>query len=87
LLITWRIDPLLGKDLETNNETTGVAMQRYGKHASTTIELRFETLFSTHSVQRGYLEDDWCDPVSVTGVSGYEEKRRGVGVKWLPARE
>jgi hypothetical protein len=35
LSILWRIEPLLGKDLETNNETTAVAMQ----HASTTIEL------------------------------------------------
>jgi hypothetical protein len=32
----WRIDPLLGKDLKTNNETRAVAMQRRGKHASTT---------------------------------------------------
>jgi hypothetical protein len=32
----WRIEPLLGKDLETNNETTAVAMRRRGKHASTT---------------------------------------------------
>jgi hypothetical protein len=29
----WHIDPLLGKDLETNNETTAVAMQQRGKHA------------------------------------------------------
>jgi hypothetical protein len=34
---------LLGKDLETNNETTSVAMQRRGKHAPTTIELLLET--------------------------------------------
>jgi hypothetical protein len=40
----WRIDPLLGKDLHTNNETTDVALQRRGKHASTTIELLFETV-------------------------------------------
>jgi hypothetical protein len=25
--IVWSIDPLLGKDLETNKETTAVAMQ------------------------------------------------------------
>jgi hypothetical protein len=42
--VLWRIDPLLGKDLETNNETTTVAMQRGGKHASTTIELLLETV-------------------------------------------
>jgi hypothetical protein len=33
----WRIDPLLGKHLETNNETTAVDMQKRGIHASTTI--------------------------------------------------
>jgi hypothetical protein len=31
------IDPLLGKDLETVNETTAVVMQRDGKHASTIV--------------------------------------------------
>jgi hypothetical protein len=36
--VLWRIDSLLGKDLATN-ETTAVAMQRCGKHASTTIAL------------------------------------------------
>jgi hypothetical protein len=35
--ILWRIEPLLGKDLETNNETIAVDMQRRGKHTSTTI--------------------------------------------------
>jgi hypothetical protein len=35
--ILLRIDPLLGKDLERNNETTAVATQWHGKHASTTI--------------------------------------------------
>jgi hypothetical protein len=35
-LIVWRIDPLLGKDLQRNSETTAVAMQRRGKHASAT---------------------------------------------------
>jgi hypothetical protein len=28
---------LLGKDIDTNNETTTVAMQRRGKHTPTTI--------------------------------------------------
>jgi hypothetical protein len=50
-LMLWRIDPLLGKDLETNKKTA-VALQRRGKHASTTIELLLETMFSTRSVQR-----------------------------------
>jgi hypothetical protein len=33
---------LLGKYLETNNETTVVAMQQLGKHASTVIEFILE---------------------------------------------
>jgi hypothetical protein len=40
--IVWRTDSLLGRDLETNNETTAVAMQQHGKHAFTTIELLLE---------------------------------------------
>jgi hypothetical protein len=40
----WRIGSLLGKDLETNNNTTAFAMQRGCKHASTTIELLLETV-------------------------------------------
>jgi hypothetical protein len=39
ILILWRIEPLLDKDLETNNETTAVAKEQRGKHASTTIEV------------------------------------------------
>jgi hypothetical protein len=54
--ILWRIEPLPDKDLEINNETRAVAMQRRGKHASTT-ELLLETVFSTRSVQMGYKED------------------------------
>jgi hypothetical protein len=55
--------PLLDKDLETNNETTAVVMQRRCKHASTTIELMLETVFSMWSVPRSYLEDNWGDPI------------------------
>jgi hypothetical protein len=47
----WSIDPLLGKYPGTNNEATAAATQRRGKHASTTIELLLEMLFSTRSVQ------------------------------------
>jgi hypothetical protein len=43
ILILWRIDPLLGKDLETD-ETTAFAMQQSGKHASTAIGLLLETV-------------------------------------------
>jgi hypothetical protein len=35
----WCIDLFLGKDVETNNETTAVAMHQHGKHASTTTQL------------------------------------------------
>jgi hypothetical protein len=35
----WRIDPLMGRDLEANNRTTAVAVQRRGKHISTTMKL------------------------------------------------
>jgi hypothetical protein len=40
----WRIEPLLGKDIEANNETTAPATQRRGKHASTMIKLLLETV-------------------------------------------
>jgi hypothetical protein len=43
-IILWRIDTFIGKNLETNNETEAVAMQRRGKHTSTTIELLLETV-------------------------------------------
>jgi hypothetical protein len=33
-MILWLIERLLGKDLETNNETTAGTMQRRGKHIS-----------------------------------------------------
>jgi hypothetical protein len=62
-LVLWCIDQLLAKDFETNKETTAVAMQQRGKHASTTTELPLETVFPTRSVQRGYKEDNWGDPV------------------------
>jgi hypothetical protein len=41
--ILWRIDPLPGKYLETN-ETTAVATQRRSIRASTTIQLLLETV-------------------------------------------
>jgi hypothetical protein len=54
---------LLGKDLETNNETA-VAMQRRGKYVSGTIALLLETVFCTRSVQSGYKEGKWGDPIT-----------------------
>jgi hypothetical protein len=59
----WRIEPLLGKDQEKNNETTVVVTQRCDKHASTT-ELLLENVFSTRSVQRVCKEENLVVPVS-----------------------
>jgi hypothetical protein len=42
--ILWSTDPLLGKDLETNNDTRAVAMQRRGKHGSTTVNGAFHVV-------------------------------------------
>jgi hypothetical protein len=64
LFVLRPIDPLLGKDLETNNETIAVAMQPRGYHSSTAIEFLLETVFSTPPVQRGYKEENWSEPVS-----------------------
>jgi hypothetical protein len=55
-----------------NNKTTAVAMQRHSKHASTTIELLLEMVFCTQSMQRGYKEDNWGDPVSLELSSTWE---------------
>jgi hypothetical protein len=73
-MILWRIDPLLGKDLETSNETIALVMQRSGKYASTATELLLETVFSTWSVPMSYLEDNWGDLLSWR--SACEEKTR-----------
>jgi hypothetical protein len=79
-IMLWRIEPLLGKDLETNNDTTAVAMQRRGKHASTPIELLLETAFSTRSVQRGYKKDNWGDThVMATSPTGLGPKNDCAG--------
>jgi hypothetical protein len=80
--IVWRIDPLLGKDLETD-ETTAVAMQYRGTHALQQLELLLETVFSTRSVPRETIGatqltesqsvkrrlGDWCEMVASLGVS------------------
>jgi hypothetical protein len=59
-----------------------VSKQRIGKHvpAATnmhaTIVLLLETVFSTRSVQMGYDEDNWDDPVQLRvefGKWGWEE--------------
>jgi hypothetical protein len=48
-------------------------MQWRGNHASTTIQLLLETVFSTQPVQNGYKEDNWGDRVSESRL-----KRLGV---------
>jgi uncharacterized protein with von Willebrand factor type A (vWA) domain len=55
---------LIGKDLKINNKTTAVAMERCGKHFSTTIELLLENVLSMWSMLRCYLQDNWGDRVS-----------------------
>jgi hypothetical protein len=54
-LLLLHIDPLLEKT--SKQATTAVAMQRHDKHTSTKIELLLETVFSTQSVLRSYIED------------------------------
>jgi hypothetical protein len=86
--------PLLSKDLETNNETTAVAMQHRVKHASTIIELLLETVlgscnscttavetgvFSMLSVPRSYLEDSWGDPVTIQMYVQLDKENPGTG--------
>jgi hypothetical protein len=56
------MDPLLGKDLETNEKEP--LLCNGAVNARTTIELLLETVFSTRSFQKGYKEDNWDDPVS-----------------------
>jgi hypothetical protein len=63
---------LLGKDLETNNQTTAVATQRRGKRTSKIIELMLETVFSTRYVRR--QKNNWGD--AVIWKSAFEEKTR-----------
>jgi hypothetical protein len=58
------LDPFLGKDLETNNETTAVDIERCGNYTSTTMELLLEVVFSTRSVRWSHLKDNRGDPVS-----------------------
>jgi hypothetical protein len=72
--ILWRIHPLLGKDLETNNETTAIGIKRRGKHPTTTIELLLETVFSVWSVQSGCKEDNLGEPVQLSSAREAEKR-------------
>jgi hypothetical protein len=47
-----RIDPLLGKDLDTRQQP--LLYKGMAKHASATTELLLETMFSIQYVQRCY---------------------------------
>jgi hypothetical protein len=64
------IDSLLG--LETNKETTFVAMQWRGNHVSTAIKVLLKSVFSTGYVQRGYKEKS-TSPVTLRVVGGDEK--------------
>jgi hypothetical protein len=81
----WLIDLLPDKDLETNNETTAVAMQRNAKHASKTMQLLLEMMFSTGSVPISYLEENWGDPFRRRVEAGSKTSTvalRVVGYNW-----
>jgi hypothetical protein len=54
--------PVVRQRLETDNEATAVAMQRRGKHVSTTRDLLLETVLFTRSVQSGYKKDNLGRP-------------------------
>jgi hypothetical protein len=55
--ILWRIDPFLGSDRGTNNETTFAARKQLGKHvpAATETHAPIEVLLETESVLYGKL--------------------------------
>jgi hypothetical protein len=50
-------------EIKNNGVVQPVSKQRIGKHSSTTIELLLEMVFSTRTVQNGYKEDNWGNPV------------------------
>jgi hypothetical protein len=58
IIILWRIDPLLGKDFETNNGTAAVAVQRCGKDA--TIKLLLDKQVPAATVTHSKGETGWC---------------------------
>jgi hypothetical protein len=94
----WRIDPLLGKDLETNK--TFVAMQRRSKHASTIIQLLLVTVLGSYNSWPTTMETgvfyvvranelslrQLGDPVSCHSQLNVSlwRKEWEVGVKWPP---
>jgi hypothetical protein len=66
--ILWRVQLLLCKRRINNGDKRPVSKQRIGKLVSAatdtnTTELLLETVFSARSLQNGYKEDNWGDPV------------------------
>jgi hypothetical protein len=82
--VLWRIDPLLGRNLEAN-ETAAVAVQRRGKHASTTTEFLLSkhvpAVASTHAMGGSGVLSTRSVPRS------YEKKRTGATSQLSSARE
>lgn len=64
--ILWRIDPFLGKDHETNIETTAVAGQRCGKQTPITTVTVFLCLISYAPHQENVWGSDCIDPPFLT---------------------
>jgi hypothetical protein len=66
----WHVQPLLCSRQINNGVMQPVSRKQIHKHVAvatnthTTIELLLETVHSARSVQRGYKEDNWDDPVS-----------------------
>jgi hypothetical protein len=61
---------ILYNDREIGKQTRAVSRQRLSKHVPiatnrcATIDVLLKTMFSTRSMQRGYEEDNWGNPVS-----------------------
>jgi hypothetical protein len=70
LLKARTVEPEKQPLLANGSETTFISRQRLGKHVTAatdthaTIEVLLETVFYTHSVQRGYQEDNCGNRVS-----------------------
>jgi hypothetical protein len=50
-----------------------ISKQWIGKHASSTIEVLLEMVFSIRSMQIGYKEENWDDPIQLR-VEGWQFK-------------
>jgi hypothetical protein len=83
ILILWHIDPLLGNERETNNETTAIAMQQLRKcptvlehllssGPSATMVIMLEAVFYICSAQRIYHSTDSVEVA--LRVAGGDEK-------------